>query len=314
MLVPPVQDLGFGISCIDTGLNGRAGAGACYLIREGDAAAFVDTGTCHAVPGLLAVLAQLGVAREQVRYVCPTHVHTDHGGGAGELMRHLPNARLVAHPRAAPHFIDPARIRAGAAAVYGEARFRELFGEIVPVPAERVQIAEDGFELSLAGRPLQFLDTPGHARHHYCVWDALSCGFFAGDTFGLSYREFDTGNGPYLLPTTTPVQFEPEAWNKTLDRLLGFKPQRMYLTHYGRVQTVEKLAGDLRRGLKGYTEIARRHAADDDRHAKLVEDLTALALRELRAHGCTLPESRCREILETDMELNAQGLEVWLSR
>jgi glyoxylase-like metal-dependent hydrolase (beta-lactamase superfamily II) len=90
MAFPPIQDLGFGITCIDTGLNGRTGAGACYLIREGDAAAFVDTGTYHAVPGLLAVLAQLGVAHEQVRYVCPTHVHTDHGGGAGELRRQRP--------------------------------------------------------------------------------------------------------------------------------------------------------------------------------------------------------------------------------
>jgi glyoxylase-like metal-dependent hydrolase (beta-lactamase superfamily II) len=314
MVVPPTQDLGFGIICIDTGLNGRAGAGACYLLREGDAAAFVDTGTYHAVPGLLAVLAQLGVAREQVRYVCPTHVHTDHGGGAGELMRHLPNARLVAHPRAAPHFIDPSKIRAGAMAVYGEARFHELFGEIVPVPAERVQVAEDGLELALDGRVLQFLDTPGHARHHYCVWDARSRGFFAGDTFGLSYREFDTANGAYLLPTTTPVQFEPEAWNRTLDRLLGFRPERMYLTHYGMAQQTEKLAGDLRRGFAAYTELARRHAHTPDRHEAIKADLTALALRELRAHGCTLAESRCRDILDTDMELNAQGLEVWLDR
>lgn len=314
MTVPETQDLGFGITCIDTGLNGRVGAGACYLIREGDAAAFVDTGTYHSVPGLLAVLAQQGVTRGQVQYVCPTHVHTDHGGGAGELMRHLPNARLVAHPRAAAHFIDPGKIREGAAAVYGETRFKELFGEIVATPTERVQEAPDGLRLSLNGRELLFVDTPGHARHHYCVWDEKSHGVFSGDTFGLSYREFDTANGPYMMPTTTPVQFDPGAWNTTLDRLLALEPQRMYLTHYGCVEQPGKLAADLRHGLDAYAELARQHVDAPSRHEQLKQALTALALGELADHGCTLDESRCLDILETDLELNTQGLEVWLSR
>jgi glyoxylase-like metal-dependent hydrolase (beta-lactamase superfamily II) len=314
MTAPQTLDLGYGISCIDTGLNGRVGAGACYLIREGDAAAFVDTGTFHAVPGLLAVLEQQGIAPGQVQYVCPTHVHTDHGGGAGELMRHLSNATLIAHPRAAPHFIDPSKIREGAAAVYGEVRFKELFGEIVAIPAKRVQETPDGLRLSLNGRELIFMDTPGHARHHYCIWDEKSRGVFTGDTFGLSYREFDTANGPYLMPTTTPVQFEPDAWYTTLDRLLGLEPRRMYLTHYGCVEEIGKLAADLRHGLAAYVELARRHADDINRHEVLKQSLTALALRELRAHGCTLDEACCLDILETDLELNTQGLEVWLDR
>lgn len=307
-------ELGSGITCIDTGLNQRHGAGACYLVRQGDTAAFVDTGTFHAVPGLLAVLDGLGVTREQVLHVCPTHVHTDHGGGAGELMRHLPNAMLIAHPRAAPHFIDPAKIRAGAVAVYGEARFKELFGELVPVPAERVKIVQDSDTLDLNGRKLWFLDTPGHARHHYCVWDETSRGFFAGDTFGLSYREFDTDKGAWILPTTTPVQFEPEAWNTTLDRLLRYEPQRMYLTHYGMVEEVRRLEADLRRALVDYCDIAQRYADSNTRHEKLKQGLTALALRGVAEHGCTLSEARCRELLEMDMELNAQGLGVWLDR
>jgi glyoxylase-like metal-dependent hydrolase (beta-lactamase superfamily II) len=314
MTAPQILDLGFGITCIDTGLNGRVGAGACYLIREGDAAAFVDTGTFHTVPGLLAVLEQQGIAPGQVRYVCPTHVHTDHGGGAGELMRHLPNATLIAHPRAAPHFIDPTKIRESAAAVYGQARFEALFGEIVAVPAGRVQEAPDGLQLSLNGRELLFIDTPGHARHHYCVWDEKSRGVFSGDTFGLSYREFDTAKGPYLMPTTTPVQFEPDAWNTTLDRLLALQPQRMYLTHYGCVEEIGELAAELRHGLAAYVELARLHADAASRHEVLKQALTSLALGELSDHGCTLDEARCLEILETDLELNTQGLEVWLDR
>ncbi len=314
MPLPKSQDLGFGITCIDTGLHQRSGAGACYLICEGDTAALVDTGTYHSVPGLLAVLKQRGVARERVRYVCPTHVHTDHGGGAGELMRHLPNATLVAHPRAAPHFIDPSKIRAGSVAVYGEVRFKAIFGEIVPVPAERVRVAEDGFWLDLNGRRLEFLDSPGHARHHYCVWDAQSRGFFAGDTFGLSYREFDTARGAWILPTTTPVQFEPDAWNQTLDRLLSYQPARMYLTHWGMVEELPRLAGDLRRALAEYSDLARRYAESTTRHDKLKQGLTAMALRGIAAHVCTLPEALCRELLEVDMDLNAQGLGVWLDR
>ena len=311
--LPPTVDLGDGITCIDT-LQGRAGMACCYLLQRGRDLAFIEAGTAHGVPHLLALLKQRGLSREQVRYVIPTHVHLDHAGGAGSLMAALPAAQLVAHPRGARHLIDPSKLIAGATAVYGEAFVQAQYGEILPIPASRVIEAADGHEIRLGDEVLRFFDSPGHARHHFCVFDPLSQGFFTGDTFGLSYREFDTARGPFLIPTTTPVQFEPEAWHATLDRLLAAEPRQMFLTHFGRVRNVKALAATLRQGIDDYVRIAGTLATASDRHAQLREAITTLALQQLQAHGCTLDTSTQRDLLAIDMELNAQGLGVWLDQ
>jgi len=177
-----------------------------------------------------------------------------------------------------------------------------------------VIVAEDGFKLDFSGRELLFLDAPGHARHHYAIWDAESRGVFSGDVFGLSYREADGPQGPYILPTTTPVQFEPQAWYQTLDRLLALDPAYVYLTHYGRVGNVRHLAHLLRRSIASYERLARHHAAAPDRHARIKQALTAHALEELRAMNAPLSEPQALELLKFDMELNTQGLEVWLDK
>ena len=211
--------------------------------------------------------------------------------------------------------IDPAKLIAGASAVYGAARFQTLYGEIIPVATERVISASDNFELSLAGRPLLFLDTPGHARHHYCIYDAASRGMFSGDTFGLSYREFDSDRGPFVFPTTTPVQFDPEALHASIERLLSFNPQRMYLTHYGCVEDVTRLAASLHAMIDRIVALALavRDAAQD-RRAVLAAEINKVLLRALQDHGCRLPEERIIELLAVDIELNAQGLEIWLDK
>jgi glyoxylase-like metal-dependent hydrolase (beta-lactamase superfamily II) len=310
--LPPTIEYANGITCIDT-LQERPGLACCYLVRRGDAYAFIEAGTAHGVPRLLALLEARGIARDSVRYVIPTHVHLDHAGGVGLLMRELPAAKLVAHPRGARHLIDPSKLIAGAQAVYGVAAVQRMYGEIAPVPEARVIVAEDGARLPLGETELQFIDSPGHARHHFCVWDAASRGFFTGDTFGLSYRDFDGPGGPFLFPTTTPVQFEPEAWMRTLDRLLSFAPQRMFLTHFGCVEDVARLAKVLRAGIERYQRIAEQLAKLPNRHAALVEALASDALRELAMLDAPVSEARARKLLAFDMELNAQGLEVWLS-
>ncbi|CAN0496322.1 unnamed protein product, partial [Phaeothamnion confervicola] len=156
--LPFVQTLAHGIHVIDTGFH-RPMFDASYLVVEHGRAAFIDTGTNHSVPRLLEALQSLGLAPEAVDFVIVTHVHLDHAGGAGLLMRQLPNARLVVHPHGARHMIDPERLTNGARAVYGEPEVTRSYGRIVPVPAERVQRTDDGFTLELAGRPLKFLDT-----------------------------------------------------------------------------------------------------------------------------------------------------------
>ena len=306
--------LAHGIHCIDTEQQ-RPGLACCYLLQQDGEAALIECGTSPGVPGLLARLDQLGVRREQVRYLMPTHVHLDHAGGAGLLMRELPNAQLVVHPRGARHLIDPSKLIAGATAVYGAAVVRDRYGEILPIAESRVVIADDGYRLRLGERDLLFIDTPGHARHHYSIWDAASRGFFTGDTFGLSYREFDGPAGAWLMPTTTPVQFEPEAWEHTLDRYLSYAPQRMYLTHYGCVEDVPRLAQDLRQGLCDYQHLAMSiEARGDARHAAIKQALLGWSLVELQRRQVPVTPARAQALLELDLELNAQGLGIWLDR
>jgi glyoxylase-like metal-dependent hydrolase (beta-lactamase superfamily II) len=307
------MDFDHGISAIDTGFF-RPQFDASHLIVENGRAAFVDTGTNYSVPLLLAELSGKRIPVDAVDYVILTHVHLDHAGGAGLLMQQLPNARAVIHPRGVRHMVDPSALIAGATAVYGAEEVQASYGTLVPIPAERIVTANDEHRIDLAGRELLCIDTPGHARHHICIWDARSRAFFTGDTFGLSYREFDTDKGAFILPTSTPVQFEPEALHASIDRMLGFKPRQMFLTHYSRVTGVERLAGDLHEQIDAMVSIARKHAGDANRHALIMEDLAQLYISRVRAHGCTLGDARIREVLVMDIELNAQGLEVWLDR
>jgi glyoxylase-like metal-dependent hydrolase (beta-lactamase superfamily II) len=300
---------------IETGLY-RLGLAACYLLRSGDRLAFVDTGTAHTVPALLAAVADLGLTPDHVDLVIPTHVHLDHAGGAGQLMALCPNARLVAHPKAAPHLIDPAKLTAGATAVYGERAFAEHFGALVPIPESRVTVAQDGQTFDLAGRTLTFIDTPGHANHHGCIHDSATNGCFTGDTFGISYREFDTAAGPFIFAPTTPVAFDPDTWERSLDRLMALGPTCMFLTHYGRVDRPETLVEPLRRSIRDQAALALaeegspREGRPDRLRAAIGTHLRGRA----RAHGVTLAESEIGELLAVDTELNAQGLEVWLTR
>lgn len=302
-----------GIFLIDTGYQ-RPGFDAAYLIVEKDSAAFVDTGTAHSVPRLLAALDQAGVAREAVEYVCVTHVHLDHAGGAGALLRALPQARLVAHPRGAAHLVDPTRLIESATAVYGEERFRREYGRIDPVDATRVIEAVDGLRLALNGRELSFMDTPGHARHHYCVYDEASAGLFTGDTFGLAYPEFSSERGAFVFPTTTPMQFDPDAWWVSLSRLMALKPRHAYLTHFGRVDDLESRAQELARRIDDCVGIALRLADAPQRPVALEQELRAYLERELRHHGWSDDPRASLSRWDLDLELNAQGLDVWLTR
>ncbi len=304
-----------GIHTIDTAFQ-RDHFDAAYLIVQDGLGAFVDCGTNHSVPNMLAALDDAGLAPADVDFLMLTHVHLDHAGGAGALMRHLSNARLVVHPRGAPHMIDPSRLIAGATAVYGEEEMSRSYGEILAVPEERVVIAEDGHTVDLAGRPLLCIDTPGHARHHYCIWDARSRSWFTGDTFGLSYRELDSDNGALVMPTTSPVQFDPDALKSSITRLLSFEPEAMYLTHYDRVTDVQRLAADLFEQIDAMVQVARDCDASGsgDRHRCIVDALSAMCLARARAHECRLDDAGVLQVLGMDIELNAQGLGVWLDR
>ena len=186
MNLPALVDYPAGITAVDTGYV-RPHFDAAHLIVHGGRAAFVDCGTNSSVPHLLAALEAKGLARDCVDYLFLTHIHLDHAGGAGLLAQQLPNLKVVVHPRGAQHMATPEKLIAGVKAVYGEEHYRELYGEILPVPAERIIATTDGQRLELAGRPFEFIHTPGHAGHHHCIVDVEHGGVFTGDTFGVSY-------------------------------------------------------------------------------------------------------------------------------
>lgn len=310
--MPHIIDYEHGISAIDSGF-GRPQLAAIHLIAEGDRAALVDTGTNASLPIVLDALRAKGLSPEQIDYVILTHIHLDHAGGAGALMRALPNARLAVHPRGARHMADPARLVAGTVAVYGEAEARRMYGEILPVAAERILETPEGVAIRLGDRELTFLDTPGHARHHVCIRDGRSGHLFAGDMFGLSYRELDRDGRHFVFPTTTPVQFEPAAMHASIDRLLALRPEAIYVTHYGQVRDVPRLGADLHRLIDAHVEAALHHrGAGAERHARIKAAIIEILLGEARRHGWRMAPDALLRLMAVDVELNAQGLGVWL--
>lgn len=319
------QNMTHGITTIDTGFV-RPGFTASHLIVEDDEAAFIDIGPASTLPVLLEVLNHKRIPREKVRYVLVTHVHLDHAGGAGKLLQELPNAELVVHPKGARHLINPERLISGATAVYGAEAMRTLFGEILPVPRERVLEPEDGYCLQLGKRQLLIRHTPGHARHHYCVVDERSQGIFTGDTFGISYRECDTAQGSFIFPATAPTQFEPDKLHASIDLLMAYRPTCLYLTHFGRVTDVSRLADDLHHRIDQLVELARRVKGEaetlpaenfpaEDQHQTLLEEVQHLVETQLASHtDGHLDLAHCLSLFTPDITLDVMGLEVWLAR
>jgi glyoxylase-like metal-dependent hydrolase (beta-lactamase superfamily II) len=310
---PIAQPQGNGVFLIDT-LYLRPGLAASHLVVDDGRAAFVDTGAAPAAPRLLAALDELDIPRENVDYLFLTHVHLDHAGGAGQLIQALPHAKAVLHPRGAPHLIDPTKLVAGSIAVYGEALYHQLYGELIPIPADRVVVTEDRQRLRLGHRTFEFIDAPGHARHHHCPIDLDHREVYSGDNFGICYRAFDTDRGPFMLPTTTPVQFEPDALHATIDRLMSYRPQRIFQTHFGPVRDLERLAHDLHAAIVELVRIARQHASAPDRTRRICEDMFRYFDARLDEHGYSGDLAQRHALIDADVQLNTDGLTVWLDK
>lgn len=211
--------------------------------------------------------------------------------------------------------IDPVKLIAGATVVYGADVFARDYGTLTPVPKERVMVAADADEFDLNGRKLSFHDTPGHANHHGGIFDEKTRSWFTGDTFGISYREFDTDNGAWLFATTTPVAFDPDAWKNTLIKYESKNPQAMLLTHYSRVTELERLFPLLRQSLQAMVDIAlSEEARVEGRLGRIQAKIAQNLVHSAQAHGCTFSEDKIRDLLALDIDLNGQGLEVWLQR
>ena len=298
-----------GISVIDTGYI-REEFAAIYLVRQGNEIAIIETGTKHSIPNIQQTLEKDGLNFSSVAYIIPTHVHLDHAAGAGVLMKLCPNAQLVIHPRGARHMVDPSKLIAGTVAVYGQEKFNQLYGDVVPIDSSRIIEADDNFVLDFAGRELKFIDTPGHAKHHFCIWDKMTESMFTGDTFGISYRDFDNGDEVYIFPTTTPIQFDPDELINSIKKLMEYKPKRVCLTHFGAIKPTNKVIQQLIDGVNFMRSLAIDYAAEDNANEKIENMMMDHLLQQLQKMGLTNQDS-CREKLKVDVELTTQGLIYW---
>ena len=304
-----VSNIADGISVIDSGYFSKDFA-AIYILRQGNEVAIIETGNKYSATNVQKALEMDGLSFSDVAYIIPTHVHLDHAGGAGELMNRCQNAQLIVHPRGARHMIDPSKLIAGAIAVYGEANYKKLYGEIIPIDSSRVIEADDNFILDFEGRELKFIDTPGHARHHFCIWDEMTGSMFTGDTFGVSYREFDKGDEVYIFPSTSPVQFDPEALIKSIEKLITYRPQRVCLTHFSAIDPTNKVVDQLIDGIHFVSSLAKEYASRKEAEEIIEDEMMSYFLKGIKKVGNDDLEF-CRDRLKLDVEINTQGLIYW---
>jgi glyoxylase-like metal-dependent hydrolase (beta-lactamase superfamily II) len=304
----------FGIEPIDTHYT-RPGHAAAHLLMEGDQVAVVDCGTTLAVPLIVEALTRRNLELAQVSAIIATHIHLDHAGGAGALLAQCPRATLYVHYVGAAHLIDPAKLSNAATSIYGEELFGNRYGVIVPAPAERVVAVEDGFELQLAGRVLRFYDTPGHARHHCCIWDEKSRGVFAGDAFGIGYKELRSTekHEPFLFPTSSPAAFDPAAMETSIMKMMELAPDYLYITHYGPVVAAPAAVARLLDQVRGFAALLPLlPGLSHDQLAARVFAIISEAYMDYL--GNEAPPAELVELLTEDVDLNAQGIEIWGKR
>lgn len=300
-----------GITTIDSHYLDRPEFAAVYLLVDSGEAALVDNSTNSSVGSTLAAIQRAGVAPEQIRYLIVTHVHLDHAGATSTLAAHFPDAEILAHPRAAPHIIDPSKLVRSASAVYGEGEFERLYGTIGPVGSERVKTLEDEETIGFGAGKLRFLHTRGHANHHFCVVDENSGSIFTGDAFGLRYPALQT-NGTFAIPSTSPTDFDGPLAIGAVERIAALGPERVFPTHYGEVTTIAEVAEQLVRHLEFSERVMldaqASDAADDALYDWVEPRLRAYFRGLLDGRGSLGSDGSTWEILNLDIDLNAQGL------
>jgi glyoxylase-like metal-dependent hydrolase (beta-lactamase superfamily II) len=187
------------------------------------------------------------------------------------------------------------------------------YGGLDPIDASRIVETPEGATVSLAGRVFEFWDAPGHARHHVYIRDTKTNSFFTGDTFGISYRDFDTAQGSYVFVTSSPSQFMPTDLQASMRRLMAAKPPAVYLTHYAQLKDVLRHGEHLLRQTDQFANVALAHqSAGNDRSRLIQEDLSRLMLKDLSDRGVSLSQEDCLAVLDLDLRLNSDGLVCWL--
>ncbi|MEO5969107.1 MAG: MBL fold metallo-hydrolase [Bdellovibrionia bacterium] len=280
---------------------------AAYLIAESDRALFIENNTTHATPRLLQALKETGLQPEQVEYLIVTHIHLDHAGGTSKLLEACPNATVLAHPRAAPHLIDPTKLVTSAKQVYGVSAFETLYGDILPIDASRVRVMQDQEVLQFGSRSLKFIYTRGHANHHFCISDSESSGMFTGDSFGLAYPQLQK-NGLFIFPSTSPTDFNPVEARLSIQKILDSGAKQAFLTHYGAIGNLEQAAAQLLTHLD-FSENLLISATESNEPDSALE---AFCQKRLNPYFQDLLTQRglteSWDLIKMDLELNSAGI------
>ena len=276
---------------VDLEERGKPGWSAGYFIKGGTDWMLIETGPASSAERILEAARSIGLDRSQVKHVGVTHVHVDHAGGLGLIARHFAGAEIWVHPVGGRHMVNPARLIEGSMAVYGERKMRE-YGEVLPVPEERLRPAIEGKIINLRGRPVEVWETPGHARHSVCFYDARTKGLFSGDAIGVYLPQLSAAlRYPVIRPATPVPDFNGELMMKDLYRFAHPGLQHIYFTHFGAASPaqllIELAAGQLSFHLRIAEDCLDEEGADEE---NALAKLTA-ALREYSA-----------KVLRRDME------------
>lgn len=266
-----------GIDYVDLNFLGRPGIIATAVLQSAAGVALVDPGPATTMAGLEQQLADKGVRLDEIRHVLLTHIHLDHAGCAGALLEKCPQAELLVHEKGARHMVDPSRLMSSATRLYG-ADMERLWGEMRPVPADRVRVLSGGERVVAGGRELEVAYTPGHASHHVSFFDASAGIAFVGDVAGIR-----RGNGNYILPPAPPPDIDLEAWRASADRILAWNPDTLFLTHFGPFHGARPHFQELFERLLAWSDLVRRLVRDQSlteeaRQEKFVEE----AVQDLR--------------------------------
>ncbi|WP_243293054.1 MBL fold metallo-hydrolase [Bacillus sp. FJAT-47783] len=299
----------FLIDAFDLGQRGRTGT---YVLMEDDLT-IIETSASPSVPYFLKGLLQLGLEPQNVKNIIVTHIHLDHAGGAGLMLEHCPNANVIVHPRGARHLIDPTRLIQGAKAVYGE-KFNKLFDPILPIPNERVIVKEHGDTLQISDNcTLTFYDTPGHAKHHFCIVDSVSQGAFTGDTVGIYYDELKKDGIDFYIPSTSPNQFDPDMTLQSTELLESLNLQAIYFSHFGVSHQPDAVYASVRKWIPLFLQAAEAGLKDapHDNIEKCVQavekELTNVVSSHLTKLGVK-EDHPVYNILSLDLQVSAMGL------
>lgn len=271
--------LASGLDYVDLNFLGRAEIIATAILHGPAGVALVDPGPATTIDNLTTALTRKGIRFDDVRQILVTHIHLDHAGAVGSLVEKHPHIEVIVHGRGAPHMVGPSKLLASAGRLYGQDMDR-LWGEVKPVPAERLNVVEGGETLTVAGREVLVAYTPGHASHHVSYFDTASRVAFVGDTAGIR-----RGSGTYVMPPTPPPDIDLEAWRESERKILAWDPDTLFLTHFGPFHGARQHMQGMFDNLAYWSRIVRRLLRDpalsDEQRATRFAEETYVELRRI---------------------------------